>query len=581
MLACFENAVEVHETPIALHEVAVHLGGKAALFQQAGTVDRAVLAVPGQPSQRIGIELVARITAVPLAANLLDDAVALERKKQEPDDFIGLRAPEALGRREVRRDRTPHVLPVGAVGRYEVAVPFVLLSRARPGDDGANQLPLVFQVPDRTFEEPRFRLLDEIVLSPRIEDIDLHGKLSPDDIEEGPDDVLPQIGGGETKRGRSFDKAFLAAALTDGKPGLPQLFLREQAVAPVEPSYSNRSNPQSSRLGAVTRQPRSRSRYRKYSSTRRKASRVLCLAGPRTSGSAAKSSYRGFNGIEDGAGEVAVTDPGWQGALARPMQCRAQQGDLCKVVEVTRLQGGVLAVVGEAEELSRHWAQIPVALHLDERAQREDRGGGASVVDPKRRQLEAFGPLASRVGDPAGRLQAEQEVAADEGGRCSRALRDHPPVGDYEDGAGKVLAGVRANPLHAPITWAPITWAPITWAPIIWAPFIGFLEGVRQAFEELRPESMGPRRFLGEMEVPVLTVVAVELAAVLARKQHYPLFLHDDPHAVVLGPATAAEHEREKGFVRFARFGRLLGDLQVTVRPGSSDAQTVSPRERN
>ena len=70
------------------------------------------------------------------------------------------------------------------------------------------------------------------------------------------------------------------------------------------------------------------------------------------------------------------------------------------------------------------------------------------------------------------------------------------------------------------------------------------------------------------MEVPVLTVVAVELAAVLARKQHYPLFLHDDPHPVVLGPATAAEHEREEGLVQLARFGRLLGDLQVTVRPG-------------
>ena len=79
---------------------------------------------------------------------------------------------------------------------------------------------------------------------------------------------------------------------------------------------------------------------------------------------------------------------------------------------------------------------------------------------------------------------------------------------------------------------------------------------------------MGPRRFLGEMKVPVLTVVAVELATVLAGKQHYPLFLRDDPHAVVLGPATAAEDEREEGLVRLARFGRFLGDLKVTVRLG-------------
>ena len=179
---------------------------------------------------------------------------------------------------------------------------------------------------------------------------------------------------------------------------------------------------------------------------------MLCLAGPRTSGSAANFVEPRVHGIEDGAGEVAVTEPGGKGALARPMQCRAKQGDLGKIVEVTRLQGGVLAVVGEAQELARLGAQIPIALHFDERAQREDRGGGASVVDPERRELEAFGPLASRVGDPAGWLQAEQEVAADEGGRCSlaRALRYHPPVGDYEDGAGKVLAGIRANPLPRP-----------------------------------------------------------------------------------------------------------------------------------
>ena len=45
-----------------------------------------------------------------------------------------------------------------------------------------------------------------------------------------------------------------------------------------------------------------------------------------------------------------------------------------------------------------------------------------------------------------------------------------------------------------------------------------------------------------------------------------PGFLRDDPHAVVLGPAAAAEGEREEGLLRLARLGRLLRDLEVTVR---------------
>ena len=71
MLARFEGALEVREAPVAFHEVAVHLGRKLAVFQQAGAVDRAVLAVAGQPSQRIRVELVARVVAVAVAASNL------------------------------------------------------------------------------------------------------------------------------------------------------------------------------------------------------------------------------------------------------------------------------------------------------------------------------------------------------------------------------------------------------------------------------------------------------------------------------------------------------------------------------
>ena len=133
---------------------------------------------------------------------------------------------------------------------------------------------------------------------------------------------------------------------------------------------------------------------------------------------------------------------------AGPVQRRAQQGDLHEVVEVARLEGGVLAVVGEAQELARLRGQVPVALQLDERAHREDRGGGAPVVHAEGGQLEALGSLAPGVGHPAGGLQAEQEVAVDQGGGRSFALRDDAPGGVGEDRLRDLPAGRGSDPLH-------------------------------------------------------------------------------------------------------------------------------------
>ena len=47
VLACFENALQVHEAAIALDEVAVHLRGKPALVEQAGPLHRTVSPSPG------------------------------------------------------------------------------------------------------------------------------------------------------------------------------------------------------------------------------------------------------------------------------------------------------------------------------------------------------------------------------------------------------------------------------------------------------------------------------------------------------------------------------------------------------
>ena len=91
VLARLEHALQIDEAPVALDEVAVDLGRDLAGVQQARPVQWANLAVRRQPAQGIGIDLVAGIVA---AANLLDDAVALQREKQKADGLIDFGAAE-------------------------------------------------------------------------------------------------------------------------------------------------------------------------------------------------------------------------------------------------------------------------------------------------------------------------------------------------------------------------------------------------------------------------------------------------------------------------------------------------------
>ena len=102
VLTRFKHALQFHEVAIALDEVAVHLRGQSALFEQASAIRGAILAITRQPAQRVGVELISRIVVVPAATNLLDDAIALEGEKQESDNLVGLGTPETLIGRQVR-----------------------------------------------------------------------------------------------------------------------------------------------------------------------------------------------------------------------------------------------------------------------------------------------------------------------------------------------------------------------------------------------------------------------------------------------------------------------------------------------
>ena len=186
-------------------------------------------------------------------------------------------------------------------------------------------------------------------------------------------------------------------------------------------------------------------------------------------------------------------------------------------------------------------------LQLDERLHGQNRGGGAAVVDAQRRQLEPLGPLAPGICDSTGRFQAEQESAFDQRGGNAVPLRDDTSVGMHEHRLRNVVASIGSYPF---------------------AVAGAFLEGVRQPIEQRRTVTARPGRFLGNIQVSVRAAGVVGLAAVFARNQRSLTIVPDDPNAIVGGPAVAAEDERIERLVRFARFRRLLGDIQMAMPLG-------------
>ena len=67
---------------------------------------------------------------------------------------------------------------------------------------------------------------------------------------------------------------------------------------------------------------------------------------------------------------------------------RLQTHDLAgDVVEVSGLQGGILAVVSEAEQFAGFFVQTMIGLQLNERADGKNRGRSAATVDSERCQL--------------------------------------------------------------------------------------------------------------------------------------------------------------------------------------------------
>src|SRR5437899_193169 len=106
MLARFEHTFQIHETAVALDEVAIDLRRYLASLKEACPVNRTNLTRCWQPTQSVRVDLIARHVATP---NLLDDAVPLKREKQKSDRLIDFSSTKVLSLRHVRRQRAPYI----------------------------------------------------------------------------------------------------------------------------------------------------------------------------------------------------------------------------------------------------------------------------------------------------------------------------------------------------------------------------------------------------------------------------------------------------------------------------------------
>ena len=352
VFAPLQNALEVYEAAVALDEVTVDLLRKRSFVEQPDVVDRPILTVIGQPAQGVRVELIARIVGVASAPYLLHDAVALQGQEQEANQIVGLRATHALVR-QVPLKPALEVLSVGAVRGHEQTALFASAPGARPGDDRVGQLPLVLQIPGRTFEETRFRLLNQIVLLARIKHVDLYGELSPQQIEQRTDQLLARIGRNRAER------------IGDGvlvKTGFPQLGLPEQPVVAAETLVVE---PEQSAILQVGRGDAP-------TTFQIAVEEILQHLAQGVFGALARrSAHLGIGGVvlerqlhrgEDVTRQVAMPQTRRRPPRAGSTECGAQQGDLNEVVEVAGLQRGVLPVVGKAQQLARRGVQLSVVL---------------------------------------------------------------------------------------------------------------------------------------------------------------------------------------------------------------------------
>ena len=129
-----------------------------------------------------------------------------------------------------------------------------------------------------------------------------------------------------------------------------------------------------------------------------------------------------------------------------------QETDEQKVIEVTRLESGILPVVREAKELALFWGNAAVAsVHPFQGGRNEKRRGRAAAFTGKPREFGAFPHAGMRLTKAA---RAETKLAWYEPKALPRCIV--APIRSHRDHLGHSALSVRPEPLDAIALLAPI-----------------------------------------------------------------------------------------------------------------------------
>ena len=229
-----------------------------------------------------------------------------------------------------------------------------------------------------------------------------------------------------------------------------------------------------------------------------------------------------------GNAQLVATEAVRAGIVQCAEKARADEAHEEEVVEVAGLERGVLAVVGEAEELSRVAVQSrPAAVHPAQNA--ADEYGGRRAAALRRERGEA-GAVACRAALRVAAAEAEAEPAGQE---PHRRPRTGAPVGRDLEAPGARIAVVGLDPRVAGGGQLDPGLRIVLVA--VGEPEVGIVGRVRRQEAEL-PLGMCPVRVLVGLVPPGgWRVVDV------AREEDGAPFLLHQPHRVVLVAALTAE----------------------------------------
>jgi hypothetical protein len=241
--------------------------------------------------------------------------------------------------------------------------------------------------------------------------------------------------------------------------------------------------------------------------------------------------------------------------LEGAVEAGSDEAEADEVVEVPGLEGGVLAVVGEAQQLARARSEAAGVPEVAEGGQREQRRGGAPALGAERAELAEVGLLPGVVGDAAGRTEQERgadEVCGEVALALDAELRD-------DDALREVLLALGADLQLALVVLEP-----------------GLREGAQQGGRVVA----GPGGLGVDVEIAGLALVGVELVGDVA------LRIRDDvvrqeaaADGVELLATFAAETEWEQEFISVTA-GDVLLDLhgqEAVVLAGEGGVDGVSP----